>query len=161
METSELSRRLRSLSSPEAEAMDDGGRLTCFVHAGIEAADEIERLQRECNEADVACHDYAADAERLRARAEAAERALSTARAEVWRTIDTAPKDGQMLLVARFADGESVEFRVVFYDEDDSGPEFPWTIADGACHRRDWPTHWMPLPEPPALRARAEKEQGK
>jgi hypothetical protein len=44
--------------------MDDGGRLTRFVHAGIEAADEIERLQRELA---------------------AAERSLSTARGEVWR----------------------------------------------------------------------------
>ena len=42
-----LCERLRVLSSPEAECVADGQRLTAFCHAGREAADTLERQAAE------------------------------------------------------------------------------------------------------------------
>lgn len=62
-----------------------------------------------------------------------------------WRTIDSAPKDGQMILL--YAPSESWPTTFVgYYSEDDGKPA--WTDIDGtwlelAC------THWQPLPPPP------------
>jgi hypothetical protein len=42
-----LCKRLRGLSSPEAECVADGQRLTAFCHAGREAADTLERQAAE------------------------------------------------------------------------------------------------------------------
>jgi hypothetical protein len=52
-----LIERLKQLSSPDAEYLSDGARLTAFVHAGVEAATELTTLLERCEkaEADSAC----------------------------------------------------------------------------------------------------------
>ena len=61
----------------------------------------------------------------------------------VWRPIDTAPKDGDDILVW----GEWLGNHVVGFDE--SNPDFPWATLDGPSYKQDAFTHWMPLPAPP------------
>jgi hypothetical protein len=66
-----------------------------------------------------------------------------------WRAIDSAPKDGTRVLV--FADGEQRAAALLTAVEDG---EQNWVYARRlgsaaiafVCH----PTHWQPLPEPPA-----------
>ena len=60
-----------------------------------------------------------------------------------WREIESAPKDGKVVLLARFLyDGTNLLCVASDF----------WTEEGGWC---DWgpgdhqPTHWMPLPEPP------------
>ena len=57
-----------------------------------------------------------------------------------WQTIDTAPKDGTVVLIKK--DGS----QVVAYCEDDIWycDIYGWELLD-----QDTITHWMPLPEPP------------
>ena len=62
-----------------------------------------------------------------------------------WQPIETAPKDGNDILVAAF--GNSI--LVVAYDENMQHPDYPWITLDGPRYHREAPTHWMPLPEPP------------
>ena len=73
-----------------------------------------------------------------------------------WRDIETAPKETE-IFIGRFIDGE---FRfgkaVCFYEV---GNEFAgefyrgwfWSIDDVCESVADCPTHWMPLPKPPAM----------
>ena len=73
-----------------------------------------------------------------------------------WQPISTAPKDEEVFIGA-FIDGE---FRfgkaVCFYEH---GNEFEgefyrgwfWSIDDVCESVADCPTHWMPLPKPPAM----------
>lgn len=71
-----------------------------------------------------------------------------------WQPIETAPKDGTTILLA------SGKYVLTGYWETDPG--WAWKF-DGPCWGiceveddyysvykfPDWPTHWMPLPEPP------------
>ena len=71
-----------------------------------------------------------------------------------WRTIDTAPKDGTVVLI--FAAGETGSnnqtVKMAYWDDTDG-----WTEALGDGYAESWSgtignwgvTHWMPLPEPP------------
>lgn len=66
-----------------------------------------------------------------------------------WRPIDTAPKDGTAILA--WFTGEYPEPVVVQYYV--KSLDFPWgaiSSLDGEYHR-DYITHWMPLPPPPAI----------
>ena len=74
-----------------------------------------------------------------------------------WKTIDSAPKDGQYLLVCGgdtstvYRDYEIPDDLVMVVARYDSGKE-QWRFAeyDGG-YLGEWPvpTHWMPLPAPP------------
>lgn len=76
-------------------------------------------------------------------------------RAEEWRPIETAPRDGRMALVLRpLADNSNDD--IVAIKRLIGGNNFCWPYTvppgekptnptDGACHV----THWMPLPSPP------------
>jgi len=62
----------------------------------------------------------------------------------MWQPIETAPKDGSSILLWN---GDFVA----------SGAWEPWPVDGHIMHRatdHDWtcddPTHWMPLPDPPA-----------
>lgn len=73
-----------------------------------------------------------------------------------WRSIESAPKDGTAILIARFYSGfgDQVEARVAYWDEEETHSVDPyrWHVEDAAKgfnHHKDWPTHWMPLPAPP------------
>ena len=73
-----------------------------------------------------------------------------------WQPIETAPKDGQYVLVF---DPESRRSRVCQWDREfeygRSGYIGAWTdrpVLSFGCEecKSYQPTHWMPLPEPPA-----------
>lgn len=87
-----------------------------------------------------------------------------------WRTIDSAPKDGKLILVY----GQPVDFTI-------TATEGTVTVMWGrsAVHAAGWddidcefnldggtwlgpfikPTHWMPLPDPPVLSAPSVKDK--
>ncbi len=59
----------------------------------------------------------------------------------MWQPIETAPKDGTRVLLYEPRDDEHM-IEVGFWDYDSwYGPVHVYTI---------WPTHWQPLPTPPA-----------
>jgi len=62
-----------------------------------------------------------------------------------WRPIETAPKDGNdILLVHR----NGTSMIVAFWD--DEGTEMArWQTADGMAYHERWPGYWRPLPELP------------
>ncbi len=83
-----------------------------------------------------------------------------------WKPIETAPKDGSSVLLcwAVNADGKRIDWtkdlktaqvfvQVAAWWEDENEGEGSWTvycdlIREPLLHFN--PTHWMPLPEPPA-----------
>ena len=72
--------------------------------------------------------------------------AQATAKVQQWRPIETAPKDGAMFIA--YQNGSVYECRWVEYppDLDHRGSAgFLDMTNDGI----EYPTHWMPLPEPP------------
>ena len=72
-----------------------------------------------------------------------------------WQPIDTAPKDGAMFIA--YQNGSVYECRWVEYppDLDHQGSAgFLDMTNDGI----EYPTHWMPLPEPPTEAILEEKE---
>jgi hypothetical protein len=91
--------------------------------------------------------------DRYRALAEiarlAAERAAALRfPADGWRTIESAPKDGSDFLVCLWG----TTMAVVSYKapENNAIPAYCWYTLDGPSYHRDAPTHWQPLPSPPA-----------
>lgn len=74
-----------------------------------------------------------------------------TAQAEGWRPIETAPKDGALIVLGA-RNGVWLGKYVPVYQ---SGyrPENPWSSMllnhDHMAERYTRPTHWMPLPPPP------------
>ncbi|MDR3547041.1 MAG: DUF551 domain-containing protein [Candidatus Pacebacteria bacterium] len=65
--------------------------------------------------------------------------------AEGWRPIESAPKDGTEVLVARVNSNGHEIIKAYF---DGQFPNYPW--FDGSeLREHNWPTHWMPLPDPP------------
>lgn len=63
-----------------------------------------------------------------------------------WQPIETAPKDGNDIIV--FCD-DTNEMMVAFWNKKYEGWQFAMGHYDGAhvCS----PSHWMPLPEPPEI----------
>lgn len=57
-----------------------------------------------------------------------------------WRSIESAPKDGQIML---WADYHAIGFWSDFFKN--------WQTLDGDGTRQIEPTHWQPLPEPPRV----------
>jgi hypothetical protein len=81
--------------------------------------------------------------------------ALSAAEARgraagLWRTMDSAPKDGTPILVCddRLAGGFH---QVVSWEPDPRAPGYSWATSDGIGFHESAFTHWMPPPEPPPL----------
>ena len=62
-----------------------------------------------------------------------------------WQDIETAPKDGTMVLGARQCLNKTWDMTCVFYFAEDGEGAWWDNNADYICT----PTHWMPLPEPP------------
>jgi hypothetical protein len=68
-----------------------------------------------------------------------------------WQPIETAPKDGDCILLLSAHKGEGVSYRVAYWDEE-GRKYFQWHVddsADGFNHHDNFFTHWMPLPQPP------------
>lgn len=67
-----------------------------------------------------------------------------------WQPIETAPKNGKEVLVCRKFDSGSASYAVASFNGDewrDMG-DIGWAGMYGDDGNQ--PTHWMPLPEPPA-----------
>lgn len=66
--------------------------------------------------------------------------------AKFWQPIESAPKNGTLVLLGDFKDPEEHEQGVARWHEgmwtDGFQPHWYWTGSNT-------PTHWMPLPEPP------------
>lgn len=72
-----------------------------------------------------------------------------------WRTIDSAPRDGTRILLYIPSCGSYVSSKVAAgrWNARDSRPYFTndRERMDGVVFtRKNKPTHWMPLPEPPS-----------
>jgi hypothetical protein len=74
-----------------------------------------------------------------------------------WQPIETAPKDGTMILVYEPAIGEYGEegIYIVSWNREYSRQPKTWCVIlseqdeQGGCSTVDYATHWMPLPPPP------------
>lgn len=79
-----------------------------------------------------------------------------------WQPIETAPKDGRIIVVcgapASFKDGRPMDGPcIVRWDDNAYSSEGDWVFAGWLSHGDpihdfpiEEPTHWMPLPDPPA-----------
>jgi hypothetical protein len=111
-----------------------------------EAADEIDRLRRVVS--------FRQRAERLSDQAQSA-----------WRPIETAPRDGTVILLGNVGSEPRPAYYGLAPRSFGAGADkrFPWTFLDctnGVNHCTDdelGPTHWMPLPAPPSADARPER----
>ncbi len=70
-----------------------------------------------------------------------------------WQPIETAPKDGTAMLVH----DEGAVFIAVF--DEDEGAWMDIAGAPGYQRVEPAPTHWMPLPDPPAVSRPQDGEQ--
>ena len=78
---------------------------------------------------------------------------------DAWRTIDTAPKDGTIILLGNIGSEPRPAYWGLAPSTSGAGANqrFPWTFLDntnGVNHMSDGefgPTHWQPLPTPPVL----------
>lgn len=77
-----------------------------------------------------------------------------------WHPIKTAPRDGSLILLADVQLYNGPEVFAARWDGKDE--KYPWTFLDRSksgeamlnkMRSLGGPTHWMPLPEPPELRA--------
>ena len=82
-----------------------------------------------------------------------------------WQPIETAPKDGTHILAYRLPVG--IRFTnntnpptVVHWFDDSDEPGFYTSVNERAPEHPFNPTHWMPLPDPPLLRAVATQLVG-
>lgn len=67
-----------------------------------------------------------------------------------WRPIETAPKDGTRVLVGRFAPDRYKREGTIAVDYWHTGARNDF-VGWGKFNMHHWPpTHWMPLPDPPA-----------
>lgn len=65
-----------------------------------------------------------------------------------WQPIETAPRDGTMVLLwHRNADGATAGWMLGWFDQ-----FHEW---ENMCGGLLEPTHWMPLPDPPQIEAKA------
>jgi hypothetical protein len=64
-----------------------------------------------------------------------------------WQPIETAPKDGNEILVK--VRGQDTYVVVAWDDEDGKSPIHPWATLDGPNYHADTFSHWMKIPEPP------------
>ena len=65
-----------------------------------------------------------------------------------WQPIETAPKDGALLLLC---DARVDRWQLTaFYEDDGLKPEkYVWHTLDGLSYMDEMFTHWMPLQDPP------------
>lgn len=72
-----------------------------------------------------------------------------------WQPIETAPKDGTTTLMGKWHDGERYWMASGCIDGDQFWCDF--TDADFTPFSHQNPTHWRPLPAPPALQSEQPK----
>jgi len=64
-----------------------------------------------------------------------------------WQPIETAPKDGDDILVLWSDPGAGC--LVVSWEDKPRQPGWNWATLDGLSYHADAFSHWMPLPDPP------------
>ncbi len=66
-----------------------------------------------------------------------------------WRPIESAPRDGnEVLLLHRYhRHGNS---QIVAFWDDEGNKTARWQTVDGPAYHEEWPSHWRHLPPPPA-----------
>lgn len=85
-----------------------------------------------------------------------------------WQPIETAPKDGDCILLLWQAPDCTPEVDKCYWDTlptaDGRELEPSWVIAaEGGCRYARWPggyTHWMPLPSPPRAALHTPQKEG-
>lgn len=83
---------------------------------------------------------------------------MDTYKRDEWRSIETAPKDGTRVLLIRRDEQFVGAYREAMRGQPAADIGECWRAL--CCGRVAAPTHWMPLPEPPAdalLRARSKE----
>lgn len=89
------------------------------------------------------------DIKRVRETAARIDRKMAKHAARIvddWEPMDTAPKDGTVILVYRKIDADTIMNLVAWWSEKDRA----WQYGKFDRLRSELsPTHWMPLPEPP------------
>lgn len=66
----------------------------------------------------------------------------------MWQPIETAPKDGDEILVT---DARVKDWTHVVYWDDEARGEYNWARADTCAKwHKDAFTHWMPVPKAPS-----------
>ena len=63
-----------------------------------------------------------------------------------WQPIETAPKDGTLIIVHTYTGNTTIAW---YYKETGLWPHDEPYSEDGEPCNVGYPTHWMPLPEPP------------
>lgn len=67
-----------------------------------------------------------------------------------WQTIDTAPRDGESILVSDGSWMAEAFWDADEYDEFKGAYSYIWNYGPANVDPTNyWPTHWMPLPEQP------------
>ena len=77
---------------------------------------------------------------------EVLERLVKAEREKAWQPIETAPKDGSLVLT--WGDARA-QYAVSYWDEDDK--EWYTDFREKGNISQVYATHWMPLPSAPAL----------
>jgi hypothetical protein len=132
--------------------MNDANCLNCLA---LQA--EVARLQSENGEL---LERLGLMKVRHNSRAEAAEAEVARLTQEQetlksWQPMETAPKDGTNVLVC-WHDGATASMFAVGHNLGDGRR---WQNTHDWLHNeRSWPTHWMPVPDPPAALASLPQE---
>ena len=72
-----------------------------------------------------------------------------------WQPIETAPRDGRYIIIGTTCPGYKGQvFFDWFYEGGEWGDESD--IAEDILRQDEFVSHWMPLPEPPAMIAEGE-----
>ena len=72
-----------------------------------------------------------------------------------WQPIETAPKDGSKILAHMRDNDDLGPLILIWHDE---RWIVSWDNTDITEHWGDIPTHWMPLPSPPAISENGSKQ---
>ena len=71
-----------------------------------------------------------------------------------WQPIETAPKDGTVILLYSPEKWDSDGMWIGWWFDEGDSREHGWYDSESASHKASFlngePTHWHPLPEPPA-----------
>jgi hypothetical protein len=79
---------------------------------------------------------------------------------ERWQPIETAPKDARPVLCWSPDAAEALDIYIGYRIEDDEYPDGYAYFENSSSDAVDaQPTHWMPLPEPPAIRTLTDTQE--
>lgn len=139
--TDKIADELRALCMSDAERLSDHYRVNAFVRLGYTAADALE----------------------------AKDRQIAELQAGGWQPIETAPKDGEAVLLYKPDERRVGEYIIAGYFGEWPGDGECWIACAGKPlgYFSEWqqapqgyPTHWQPLPAPPSRLLNKEDRNG-